>query len=397
MKKILFISGSIGLGHIARDLVIAKELRIQIPDIEIQWIAYEPALSILLRAGEKTVPEVNLYSNENIQAEKTSKGIALSLQMYTFKSLGNWLFKNTNVVKKVLKVSDFDLIIGDEAYELDMALVLHMLKLKIPFVMIYDFLGMDAMSKNPFIYIVGFVINRLWSLDYKTFTKDKNLALFVGETEDIPDKKFGPTMPNRREHAKKYYKFIGNILPFDANDYSDKKSTRQKLGYSDRPLVICSIGGTSVGKELLELCAKAYPFVKEKIPDIQMVLVFGPRAKPELLDIPQGIDIKQYVPNLYEHFAASDLAVVQGGGTTTLELLALKKPFIYFPLVGHTEQENVSQKLQRYNAGIRMSYKNTDAKILAEAIIKNINAEVNYKDIPLDGAKNAAKLLSKYF
>jgi hypothetical protein len=48
-------------------------------------------------------------------------------------------------------------------------------------------------------------------------------------------------------------------------------------------------------------------------------------------------------------------------------------------------------------AGIRMSYLNTDAKILAEAIIKNINTEVNYKDIPLDGAKNAVKLLSNFF
>ena len=109
------------------------------------------------------------------------------------------------------------------------------------------------------------------------------------------------------------------------------------------------------------------------------------------------MDIRQYVPALYEHFAASDLAVVQGGGTATLELLALKKPFIYFPLIGHTEQENVSKKLQRYNAGIRMSYLNTDAKMLAEAIIKNINAEVNYKDVPLDGAKNAVKLLSRFF
>ena len=120
-------------------------------------------------------------------------------------------------------------------------------------------------------------------------------------------------------------------------------------------------------------------------------------AKPELLEIPKGLEIKQYVPNLYEHFAASDLAVVQGGGTTTLELVALKKPFIYFPLIGHTEQETVSLKLKSYNGGIRMSYLNTDAKTLAKVIIKNINTEVNYKDIPLDGAKNAVKLLSNFF
>ena len=99
MKKILFISGSLGLGHITRDLVIARELRNKFSDIEINWIAYEPALSVLISAGEKTVPEFNLYINDNIQAETTSKGTELSLLMYSFKSLGKW-FQNANVVKK---------------------------------------------------------------------------------------------------------------------------------------------------------------------------------------------------------------------------------------------------------------------------------------------------------
>ena len=35
---------------------------------------------------------------------------------------------------------------------------------------------------------------------------------------------------------------------------------------------------------------------------------------------------------LYRHLAACDLAVVQGGLTTTMELTAAKRPFLYFPL-----------------------------------------------------------------
>lgn len=35
--------------------------------------------------------------------------------------------------------------------------------------------------------------------------------------------------------------------------------------------------------------------------------------------------------------------------------------------------------------------------MLAEAIIENINTEVNYKEVPLYGAKNAVKLLSRFF
>lgn len=396
MKKILYISGSLGLGHVARDLAIAKELRNQFSDIEIYWVASEPALSVLTSAGEKIVPEVSLYNNDNIQAEAVAKGTELSQQMYAFKVLWKW-FQNASVVKKILKGNNFDLIIGDETYEIIVAMVFNLLKLDIPFVIIYDFLGLDTKSKNPFEYIIGFFFNWIWSLDYKLFKNGKNLALFVGESEDIPDKRFGFTLPIRREYAKRYYNFLGYILSFNPDELKDKNKIKQRLGYGNEPLVVCSIGGTSVGKELLELCAKAYPIAKEQIPDLHMVLVCGPRLSSGLLNISKDIDIREYVPNLYEHLAVSDLSITQGGGTTTLELLALKKPFIYFPLVGHTEQENViSPRLKRYNAGIRMSYLNTDTKMLADAIINNLNKKVDYKQVPLNGAKNAVKLLSRF-
>ena len=48
-------------------------------------------------------------------------------------------------------------------------------------------------------------------------------------------------------------------------------------------------------------------------------------------------EVRGYVPNLYQHFAACDLAVVQGWGTTTLELTALSRPFLYFPREQHFE------------------------------------------------------------
>lgn len=396
MKKILYISGSLGLGHVARDLAIAKELRKKFNDIEIHWLASEPALSVLVSSGEKIVPEANQYNNDNIQAEAVAKGTELSQQMYAFKVLGKW-FQNASIVKKILKRNNFDLIIGDETYEIIVAMVFNFFKLDIPFVIIYDFLGLDTTSKNPFEYIIGYFFNRIWSLDYKLFTDGKNLALFVGEPDDIPDKKFGFTMANRRQYAQKYYNFLGYILSFDPDRLDDKKRIRKKLGYGNEPLVVCSIGGTSVGKELLELCGRAYPIAKEKIPNLHMVLVCGPRLSSELVDIPEGMDLRGFVPDLYKHLAASDLAITQGGGTTTLELLALKKPFIYFPLVGHTEQENViSPRLARYEAGIRMSYLNTDAEMLAESIITNINLETKYRQVPIDGAKNAIKFIGRF-
>ena len=56
--RILYISGSIGLGHAGRDLAIANELRRLNPSIEIAWLAGDPARRLLEEAGETLLPPV---------------------------------------------------------------------------------------------------------------------------------------------------------------------------------------------------------------------------------------------------------------------------------------------------------------------------------------------------
>jgi UDP-N-acetylglucosamine:LPS N-acetylglucosamine transferase len=160
-------------------------------------------------------------------------------------------------------------------------------------------------------------------------------------------------------------------------------------------LVVCTIGGTSVGKELLSLCGQAFPLLKASIPDLRMLLVCGPRLKADALEVPEGLEIRGYVPDLYEHFAACDLAIVQGGGTTTLELTALKRPFIYFPIEGHFEQAQVAQRLERHRAGIRMSLSQTSPEGLAEQALSALGEEAPFTTIPVDGGRRAAELIAE--
>lgn len=127
-----------------------------------------------------------------------------------------------------------------------------------------------------------------------------------------------------------------------------------------------------------------------------MVLVCGPRLSVDSLRVPDGIIIKGFVPALYEHFAASDLVIVQGGGTATLELTALRRPFLYFPLANHSEQQiHVAERLARHQAGIKMVYSQTTPGILAEKVIANLGKSVSYSQIPVQGAQKAAQLISE--
>ena len=203
-------------------------------------------------------------------------------------------------------------------------------------------------------------------------------------------------LPNRREWARKNCQFPGYIVPFSPSEYSDKTLVREKLGYGIEPLIVCSIGGTALGKNVLELCGHACPLIKSKIPDLRMILVCGPRLVPESLDVPGAVEVLGYVPALYEHFAASDLTIIQGGGTSTNELVALRKPFLYFPLEEHFEQQvHVAGKLDRHGAGIRMQYSETTPESLANMVLANIGKKVVYPRIPAEGAKSVARIILK--
>ena len=395
-KRILYVSGSIGLGHITRDIAVARQLRKLNPELELSWLAAHPATLLLNEAGERLLPESDKYANVNIPAEKAAKGFGMNILKYASKTKMEWAH-NVKIFKQIIRRERFDIVIGDETYEIGIALAIKFIRLEAPFVMIYDFLGLDSVTKNPIDKLSVYIWNLIWAkTDCKLFSNRKNLALFAGELEDVPDKGLGFCLPNRREHAQARYKFTGHILPFDPVEFVDKTKVREKLEYGKEPLVLCSIGGTAVGKDLLELCGKAYPIIKQKIPDLRMVLICGPRLSIESLQVPDGVKVKGYVPALYEHFAASDLVIVQGGGTATLELTALRRPFLYFPLVGHCEQQiHVAQRLARHHAGIKMDYSQTTPEILAEKVITNLGITVDYPPIPVQGAQKAAQLIGE--
>jgi len=221
------------------------------------------------------------------------------------------------------------------------------------------------------------------------------LSLFAGEIEDIPRRWDGMFLPDRRAFARAHMMFVGYVLPFEPADYADRARIRTRWGYGCEPLIVCAIGGTAIGRELLDLCGRAYRILRARIPNARMVLVRGPRLAPESLDVLQGVEVRGYVPALRELLAACDLAIVQGGGTTTLELTALRRPFLFFPLRDHFEQQvHVASRLERHRAGVRMDFAATTPESLARHVIEHIGTDVAYPPIPTGGAARAAACLA---
>ncbi len=395
--RTLYVSGSIGLGHVTRDLAVARELRALEPRTEVHWLAGPPASDVLANKREILVPECASYRCETDQAEAAAHGGRLSLTKYVYRALGGWLH-NAKVLGDAAKHGQFDAIIGNETYEVVVAYVfgMNVLPADVPFIMMYDFYGMDVTTNSLLERLGAWGLNFIWAQERRVTGRQNNSAIFFGEPEDVADRPFGIFLPNRRQYALKHVEFVGYPLGFDLETLRDRLGLRAALGYGPEPLVICTVGGTAVGRSLLELCGRAHPVVARHLPGLRMVLVCGPRIDPATLDVPQGAERLGMVPDLYKHLAVCDLAVVQGGGTTTLELTALRRPFLFFPIEGQSEQEvTIANRLARHGAGLRMAQRDMTPSSLADAIVANIGREVMYRQIPVDGTGRAAKIILK--
>jgi predicted glycosyltransferase len=394
MPRILFISSSIGLGHAARDLAIAEQLRGRRPDLEIDWLAGHPATRVIEAAGESILPEAAVFQETGF-AEDSAEEFSLNLTRYATRALGAWA-RAARAILNVTRRRSYDLVVGDETYELTIAFALAPRLKKLPWVIIYDFFGLDAMTHNPLERGVVQILNRIWSGGSRGKPPPFDLTLFVGEPDDVPDAALGWRLPNARGYAERHFEFTGYAFGFDPSTYTDRHNLRKTLGYNEHPLIVCSVGGTAVGADLLRRCVAAYPLIRARVADARMVVVCGPRIDPATIDAPAGVQVRGYVPRLFEHFAACDVAVVQAGGTSTLELTALRRPFLYFPLEGHAEQNLVvAKRLARQGAGSQRMYSQTAPAALADAIVSQLGRKPTWPPIRADGARRAAELIDQ--
>lgn len=78
-----------------------------------------------------------------------------------------------------------------------------------------------------------------------------------------------------------------------------------------------------------------------------------------------------------------------------MELTAARRPFLYFPLINHFEQNfHVRHRLDQYRAGRHMDYRDTDPEQLAEAMAREMGRKVDYLPVETDGASRAARLIA---
>jgi pimeloyl-ACP methyl ester carboxylesterase/predicted glycosyltransferase len=397
-RRALYLSSPIGLGHARRDVAIAAELRTARPDLDISWLAQNPVTRVLEAAGEHIHPASRHLLGESAHVESE----AGEHDLHAFEAIRRMdeiLIANFMTLTEVINDDPPDLVIADEAWEVDYFLHENPELKRFAFAWLTDFVGWLPMPD-------GGPREAALTADYNAemiehrarFPGLRDRSIFVGNPEDVVAEAFGPGLPNIREWTEQNFDFSGYVMGSPPPAGPERTALRLKIGlHPDHRLCVVTVGGTGVGDSLLRRALDAAPIARRTMPELRFLVVAGPRIDPASIPRRRGVRVRGFVPDLADYLAACDIAVVQGGLTTCMELTAAGTPFVYVPLEHHFEQQfHVRHRLDRYRAGRPMSYTEAmDPGVLAKVILDEVSARPDFRTVETDGAKRVASMLAE--
>lgn len=397
-RRVLYLSSPIGLGHARRDMAVAAELRTQHADLHIDWLTQHPVTRVLEDAGESVHPASTALLNESSHVEAESG----EHDLHAFQAIRRMdaiMVNNFMVFADVVEEGCYDLVVGDEAWDVDHLLHENPELKRFAFAWMTDFVGWVPMDE-------GGEREAELTADYNAemieqrarYHRVRDRSIFVGNPEDVVDLPFGPGLPGIREWTEANFDFSGYVTGFVPPTDAERVRVRRSLRMApDDRLCVVTVGGSGVGGSLLRRVLDAVPAARRLVPGLRFLVVTGPRIDPASLPRRQGVSYRGYLPDLYRELAACDVAIVQGGLTTCMELAASRRPFIYVPLRRHFEQNvHVRHRLERYGAGRCLDYEQaSDPDLLAEIIAAEIHQEAGGHPVEVDGAPRAAAMLAE--
>ncbi len=397
-KRALFISSPIGLGHVLRDLAVADELRALVPGLQIDWLAQPPVSAVLESRGERIHPLSCQVAGESQHFESEMMGEHQLHAFYAFRNMDEILCANFSVFHDAVREKPYDLWYGDEAWDVDYYLHENPELKTAPYVFLTDFVGFVPTSQDGREAFLTADYNAEMIEQVERFPNIRDRALFIGDPEDVVPDCFGSELPPIRDWTEKHFDFTGYVRHFNPDALDSQPDLRERFGFKeDERVAVVAVGGTKTGSSLLHRIVEAYPLARELTPDLRLVVVCGPRIDPSSLPRIQGVDYLGYVDRLHEMFAAADLALVQGGLSTTMELVALQRPFLFFPLKQHFEQQrHVAYRLTCYGVPewAQLQY-DEGPEAIARGVKRALEEPTPYRPVKAGGARKAAERIAE--
>ena len=201
------------------------------------------------------------------------------------------LITNFMIFQDAVEQGGYDLVIADEAWDIDHYWHEHPELKKAKLAWFTDFVGyvpMPSGGEHEAFLTTDYNAEMIEHIERHPGVRDR--AIFVGNPEDI--------VPHVVRHRTCRRCATGcrsiSILPATSSASIPRASAagnslRERLGYRDDERVcIVTVGGSGVGAHLIRRILQSYPMVQAKLPELRMIVVAGPRIDPASLAAPAG-------------------------------------------------------------------------------------------------------------
>ena len=160
------------------------------------------------------------------------------------------------------RTGEYDLVVGDEAWDIDHYLHENPELKRTAFAWMTDFVGwlpMPAGGEREAYLTADYNAEMIEHVERYPRIRDR--AIFVGEPDDIVPDGFGPGLPSIRDWTERHFAFSGYVTGFDPSPLIEgRDALRRELGYrDDERIVIVTVGGSGVGESLLRRVIASYP------------------------------------------------------------------------------------------------------------------------------------------
>lgn len=169
-----------------------------------------------------------------------------------------------------------------------------------------------------------------------------------------------------------------------------------QLQASDR-LIVASIGGGSVGEELLRATADAASLLPDSS-SMHFHLFTGPYSDPQLFNELQNknddrITVHDFAPNFPDWLAGADLSISMAGYNTCMNLLAAGTPALLYPFAQNHEQRLRTSAFSATSPFTLLEPEDLTPVRLAKQIEKTLCLPKQQSKANLHGAATTAALI----
>ena len=215
-RRALYISSPIGLGHAMRD-VGDRRRAAQAPSRPRDRLAGPASGHRRPRDARRTDPPAERRAR--VRSPPTSPSESSEHDLNAFQAIRRMdeiLVANFMVFHDAVEEGEYDLVIGDEAWDVDHYLHENPEIKRTAFAWMTDFVGwlpMPAGGEREAFLTADYNAEMIEHVE--RFPRIRDRAIFVGEPDDIVPDDFGPGLPSIRDWTERHYAFSGYVTGFD--------------------------------------------------------------------------------------------------------------------------------------------------------------------------------------